>query len=469
MKQRPLYCALALILGVTMAAPVCAAQTKMSRDQQIKALHALINKQQQQIDQQQQELQTMREDLRHLEGQQTQTQQQLAEQAKAPPAPATEKPAFTSAPGVSVALHGFVSASAFTQNKPFAFGNGQDAEWPEPGSHGRTSGVDIRNTRFWLDFTGAKLNDDWTGGGRIEMDFFGGFNGSGPYSQQQPLPRLRQAYMTLSNASTGTTVRIGQQWELMFPLDAVPASPTHIGFPLGFATGMIGWRFPGIVLEQDLNHGSGGAQWRLDLGAFTGSWNGPGNNLDYLTAGNVDFHPQMQARLHVKTGDFAGYLAATYSKEDLKGVGGTAPTPVKNSVTSDGVEIGGKWTPGDWLLMGSVYTGKGMGQIFGNLVQFGDIKDTGGYVQAGYHFTPNWSANAFYGYSKSKRSDVIAWLGNGASGRYKNRQSALNLIYSSGAYEFGAEFLHDTLDTTDGMTNTATSGNQFSLSALYHF
>lgn len=49
-------------------------------------------------------------------------------------------------------------------------------------------------------------------------------------------------------------------------------------------------------------------------------------------------------------------------------------------------------------------------------------------MQAGYKFTPNWSANAFYAYSKSDRNDVVRWLGHGSAGRLKNRQGAVNLL-----------------------------------------
>lgn len=43
----------------------------------------------------------------------------------------------------------------------------------------------------------------------------------GPHSQVQALPCLVQAYMVLSNPTTGSTPRIGQQWDLMFPLDKI--------------------------------------------------------------------------------------------------------------------------------------------------------------------------------------------------------------------------------------------------------
>ena len=384
-------------------------------------------------------------------------------------APSAEaKPVFTTAPGVSVALHGFVSASAFSQNKSFTFGNGTNAEFPVPGSRGSLSGMDVRNSRFWLDFSGAKFAGDWVGGGRIEMDCYGGFNGTGPYSQQQPTPRLRQAYMDLTNPVTGTTVRVGQQWELMFPIDNIPDSLSHIAFPLGFGTGMVGWRFPGVVVMQDLNHGSDGAKWRLDLGAFEGQWNGPGDNVNYLTAGNAGFRPQLEARLRVADKTWVAYAAAHYSEVNLKGVGNTVAAPIKDKVKSVGYEVGGAWMPGPWVFKGLAYTGKGLGEIFGALSQFGDISESGGYVQAGYKFTPNWSAYAFYGIAKPDRADVLRWIG--AAGRLKNQQSALSVQYATGAYALSVEWLHDKLDSANGATATrTTTGNQVSLNGMYKF
>jgi uncharacterized coiled-coil protein SlyX len=469
MKRKPMFFAVAAALGLAMASPSFAA-VKQKTD--VKALQALIEKQQSQLDEQQKELQQMREALQQLQGNQQAQQQQIEKVASTPPPPPPPPSAFSSAPGVSVALHGFVNATAFSQDKSFTFGNGQNAEFPVPGSHGRTSGFDVRGTRFWLDFKGAKFNENWSGGGRLEMDFFGGFNGTGAYSLSQPTPRLRQAYMDLANASSGTTIRIGQQWDLLFPLDNVATSITHIAFPLGYGTGMIGWRFPGVVMMQDLNHGSDGPKWRLDLGAFEGSWDGPGNNVNYLTGGNAGFRPQLQARLHVQDKDWLAYFVAHYSQIDLRGVDGTAATPIATKIDSQGFEVGGNWHPGNWMFKGNLYTGKGLGQVFGGLIQFGDIKETGGFLQAGYKFTPNWSANAFYGYSKPKRSDVVAWLGHGSAGRLENRQSALNLIYTSGAYELGLEYMYSELDSTsaaDPTATTTTKGNQVSLSAKYNF
>nr|WP_323748548.1 hypothetical protein [Dyella silvae] len=273
------------------------------------------------------------------QAQATAAQAQSTAQATSTKVEAAPKPQFTTAPGLSVALHGFISASGFAQDKTFInYGNGQSALIPAPptvsnkanGYDGSLSGFDVRNTRFWLDVTGARLNDNWGGGGRIEMDFFGGNNGTGAFAQQQPVPRLRQAYMDITNPNIGSTIRIGQQWDLMFPLDNVPTSLTHIGFPLGYGTGIVGWRYPGVVWMQDLNHGSDGIKWRLDMGVFEGNWNGPQNsagtsNVNYLNAGSANFRPQVEARLRAQGGNWLAYFAAHYSQVKLSGVGDINP------------------------------------------------------------------------------------------------------------------------------------------------
>ncbi|TAL91162.1 MAG: hypothetical protein EPN69_10765 [Rhodanobacter sp.] len=476
MKRRPLFLAMAAVLGLTVASPTFAA-TAHKKDE-VKALHSLIDKQQQQLNQQQQDLQMLRDSLKRLEGAQQQVQVQIQAQASAPPPAAKESsfkdqmaPTFSSGPGVSVAMHGWVSATAFHQDKSFIFGNGTNAEFPVPGSAGALSGIDVRNTRLWFDFTGSKFVGNWQGGGHIEVDFFGGFNGTGAFSGQMEIPRMRQAYLILQNPESGSKVIIGQQFNLTIGLDNVPASLTNLAFPLGYsAGGLIAWRFPGAVYMQDLNRGTTGPKWRLDLGAFSGDWSGPGSNVDYQTAGNVGFSPQLEARLHVEDKSWLAYAVVHYSKIDLRGVTGTSPTPIKPSFNSEAFVVGANWHPGAWMFKGSWYTGTGIGQLFGALTQFGDIQDTGGFFQAGYSFTPHWSADAFYGFSKPNNNDVITWMGQGSAGRLDNRQVAVSLNYIAGAYGFGLQWLNDKLQsTTNGVDRQTTSGNQLSVSAIYHF
>lgn len=473
MKRHALFLALTA-MGLTATAPAFA-QTD-SRDAEIQMLKTLVEKQQQQLNQQQQDLQQLHSALSQLQNQQSQQQTQIqqTQQAQAnitAAAPAATKPIFSSAPGLSVAFHGFIDATAFSQTRSFTYGNGQNAEFPIPGSAGNLSGVDVRNTRFWFDLTGAKVAGNWTGGARLEMDFFGGNNGTGGYSQEQPLPRLRQAYMTLDNPVAGASIKIGQMWDLMFPLDDLPDSLSHIAFPLGYGTGIIGWRFPGIIYSQNLNTANGGPQWRLDLGGFSGTWNGPGSPINYVSAGNAGFRPQIEARLHVEQAkDWLLFLAGHWSQINLSGVGDTEPAPIRRQFSSVAMEAGGQWTPGPWTFKSVLYDGRGIGQIFGDLSQFGDIKDKGGYVSGGYKFTPNWSANVFYSISKPSANDVIEWLNNGSTGLLRNHQVAANVMYSVGDYAFALEWIHAILSTTtNGDNRESTAGNQVNLSAQYKF
>jgi len=474
-------CALALPLGVhAQSAPKSTAKGA-SREQQ---LEKRVN----QLEQELAELKAMIQEQKAATTQASQTAQQAqvtadkanttaqATSTKVEAAAPNGKPVFSTAPGVSVALHGFISASAFGQDKTFTYGNGQNAEipaLPEKANKGSLSGVDVRNTRFWLDFTGAKLNESWAGSGRIEMDFFGGFNGTGAYSDQQLTPRLRQAYMDLTNADWGSTIRIGQMWDLMFPLENVPTSLSHIAFPLGYGAGVIGWRYPGVIWMQNLNQGSTGPKWRLDIGAFEGNWSGPGSTVNYLTAGNAHFQPQVEARLRVADKDWLAYFAAHYASLSLKGVNGQTPAPIKSKIHSDGYEVGGQWKPGPWTFKGVIYTGNALGQIFGAMSQFGDISETGGWVQAGYNFTPHWSVNAFYAQANPSDHDVVRWVATtpASNALLKNQQAAVSLQYASGAYEFGVEWIYDKLRYQTGPNgpHQSLSGNQVSLNGLYKF
>ncbi len=371
----------------------------------------------------------------------------------------------------TITFHGFIDTSLFWQSQDFTFGNGQNAEFPVPntGSNHNLSGIGVQNTRAWIDIKGATLSDGWSISGHLEGDFFGGYNGTGGYSASQETPRLRQAFMQLSNTDSGSTITIGQQWDLLFPGESVPESLTHIAFPLGFGTGMIGWRFPGVVYSQNLGQSAPDSMaWRLDLGAFTGSWDGPGSTINYDTAANVNFQPQIEARLHVEEGDWLGFLVGHYSTQDLSGIGGGTPTPITNTITSTAIELGTTWHPGSFVLKAAVYNGKGLGQVFGAMAQFGDISETGGYVQAGYKFTPNWALYGSYATDHPNQNDVITWGGT----RLKNQQYALDLIYGNGPYGLGFEWMHAILDSTTAATApaiTSTGGNQFSVSAIYHF
>ena len=368
----------------------------------------------------------------------------------------------------TVEIHGFINLTTFWQDQDFFFGNGQAAELPL-GTGNSKSGFDARATRLWLIIHGPSTSGGWTTMARVEGDFFGGNHGTSPYSSSQEIPRMRQAYFGLTSPGGRTSVTIGQQWDLVFPITAVPKSYTHIAFPLGFGNGMVGWRFPGVVLHQKLNTPEkGGAQWRFDVGAFTGQWDGPGSNTNFDTAGNVGFRPQIEARISVGSGHFSAWGTGYYSNQNLENMPAGAPS--QGTLSSYLVEVGANWHPGDWSLLGAVYTGKAIGQEFGSMAQFGDISDKGGYVQGGYSFTKHWAAYATYTTDRPNEGDVIQWMNYGSSGRLKSQQFALSLNYTDGPWGWGVEVLHALLTTTTTGVDRATHvGNQLSVSAIYHF
>lgn len=378
---------------------------------------------------------------------------------------------------VSITLRGFVSATMFAQDGNFAFGNGQNAIWvlhdperPAPTEDEWLLGGDVRNTRLTLALTGPVIARDWRAGGTLELDFFGGFVGTGPFSDEQPMPRLRLAYVDLTRG--GTTVRIGQNWAPLF--GNVPVSTSHIGFPLGYGGGgLIGWRFPGIFLYQNLTETDAPVRAQLQLAAMKGSWNAPGNVLEQQSAGEAATIPQLQARL-----DFTGrtegitwgsYLVGHWDRKDLSGVGPAVPG-ADDELTGRAIEIGARLAPGPLTLHGNAYWGRAIAQQIAQLLQFGDIGGWGAWGQVGYQFTPSWSAWLFYGTDDPEDEDIRA-LPLASAPRLLNRSVAAMLRYGSGPYQIGAEWMRSTTDWRTGPTtgDVRQEANQIALSVFFAF
>ncbi len=376
--------------------------------------------------------------------------------------------------GTSLTFKGFISATAFAQDQNFTFGNGQNAEFPTPPeatSDRWFGGGDVRNTRLTMVFNGPKVAGDWKVNGTVEMDFFGGNNGTGAFSGQQPDPRLRLGFVDFTNGST--TIRIGQQWSPMFGNVAVSLS--HIAFPLGYgAAGDVGWRFPGIFVYQNLTSKDAAVSADVQAAVMSGSWNGPGSNIDFGSAGNATW-PQFELRFNLggqmgANSNWSTYIVGHVDEKDLSGAGkstGTAATSDRLEGTA--VEIGAKFQFGPVMVQGNAYTGHSIGQQFGMLTQFGKIQGTGGWGQIGFDITKNWGIFGFWGMDDPKDSDVIASNNN----RLKNIMYAGMLRWRSGPLQFGFEYLHSTLTTgatTEGeLTLTKTKGQQLALSALFTF
>jgi uncharacterized coiled-coil protein SlyX len=388
---------------------------------------------------------------------------------------APEKPS-----GISVALHGTVNLTAYTQSQPFLSGDGQQAEWPTPGTGNArsVSGMQLNNSKLSVDVKGASLPNNWDVGGHIETDFYGGYNGTGALSYSQPEMRLRLAYVKLDHADTGTSLILGQYWTLFSSVanENNPISMSHTAFPLGAGIGNTGWRYPGVMVFQQLGHPSeGAARWHLDAGIYSGTWNGPGNNVAPESAGNVGLRPQVMARLGVDTKNAGAYVTALYSSADLRGVSGTvtqAPDGHKNTISTRAVQAGGRLNLDRLHLVGAVYTGRGgLGAIATSLGQFGDIRDHGGWLQAVYRLTDHFKASLMYSTSRPNKDDVVEWMGHGSNGLFNGQQATAGIFWNHGPLGFGMELMRARVDkkTSLNAPTTTTFGNWLGFSTMYNF
>src|SRR5713226_6213779 len=244
--------------------------------------------------------------------------------------------------GQTLTISGFISATMFYDHGLFgSFGQGQNAE-----------------------FAAAPAAQPTT-----DKSIFDG--------DVQPQLRVRFAFVDLSNGRT--TLRIGQFWSPMF--GEVPVSLTHLAFPLGYgATGMVGWRFPGVFLYQDLSAAGAPLTVQLQLAAFKGS-GPPGSARDSAATVNVGNGeasglPQFEARLYFakKTPNlsWSAYVVGHLDWKDTTGTGrDTTNTGAQDSnMSAWGIEAGGNIAPGKLTLHGNFYYGKALGQQFAHITQF---------------------------------------------------------------------------------------------------
>jgi hypothetical protein len=401
-----------------------------------------------------------------------------------------QQPAPQVRPGAqsTITLRGFVSASAFLQDNTFGFGNGQNALWaglysptqPNPPTNPWILSGDVRNTRLGLDFRGPPIAGGWSVNGSIEMDFFGGWAGFpspvGAFTDEQPVPRLRLAYADLTRA--GTTFRVGQFWGPLFGY--VPASVTHLSFPLGLGSGgKIGWRFPGIFFYQNLTDAEATTRAQFQIAAMRGSWVAPeGAVVNHLSPGETSGFPQLQTKLEL-TGRTDGginwgtYIAAHYDQKDLRPYGSDTPPPGQEARLDGHAFAGGiRIVPGPLTLHASAHTGRAIGQLLGDFTQFGDISSWGAWGQAGFAFTPSWSLWGYYGTVRPDNDDVRTAFPNGPA-RLENNQVATMLRYATGPYQLGFQWFKAETDwwlaTAATPREQTATGNQYSFSVVYSF
>lgn len=361
----------------------------------------------------------------------------------------------------TITIRGILSGTVFVQDQVFGLGNGHNAIWadlPEFEEDEWFHGGDVRNTRLGLDFRGPDLFGNWRASGTLEVDFFGGFVGSGTFSDEQPQLRLRLAYVDLTNGRT--TIRLGQAWSPTFGY--VPESLSHIAFPLGWGGGgLIGWRFPGLFLIHELNT-EGPTRAQIQFAAMRGSWSdeiGP----DVVSAGEATLVPQLEARfgLRRQSGtrgtDWEAFVAGHYDHKDLSGPG------IDDDDDLDGWAVTGGFRvrPGRFTLLANGYIGRAIGHLFAQILQFADLEGWGAQGQVGYDLTDNWSLWGFYGIDNPDDDAPL---------RLRNRIISTMLRYRYGQYSAGLEWYRALTDHRVLIDDErGVNGNQFALSVRYDF
>ena len=366
--------------------------------------------------------------------------------------------------GISVTVRGIISGTFFAQDADFGTGNGQKAEFVTAERPKWVHGGDARNTRIGIGITGPEVKPGWRANANVELDFFGAFTAGGNFGDEQAQPRLRLAYVDLTNGRT--TLRIGQDWSPT--LGTIPQSTSHIGFPLGWGSGgFIGWRFPQIKLMKTLSKPNARTTTRLQLAVMAGSWTDEAGGGDNTFSAGERGLPQVELRFDYGTTRTAWYIVGHVDQKDIAGP----------DLTSRVVELGVTTTRGDLAIAVNGHYGKAMGHQFAQVVQFGDIKGWGAWSQLGYTLNPKWSIWGFYGIELPDQADMTNNPVTDAAGvaiapaarRFSSWMFVPMLRYKTGPYALGFEWLHNEVQVGPDAANKIRSGNQVALSARLDF
>ncbi len=355
----------------------------------------------------------------------------------------------------SFSVSGFVSATLYAQQHLTGFADGPRMEWTtqELSEDPWFLSGDIGNTRLRFTWRGPEVKNGWKVSAALEADFYG-FRGGEPFGDEQPNLRARLAFVDISNGTT--TLRIGQFWSPLF--GEVPASLSHIAFPLGYGSaGTVGWRYPGIFLYHQA-----APNVQLQFAVMEGSGWVPAGGAGGISDGNAALFPQIEARINVsgKSDNFKwrGYLAGHFDQKDANGAGKADMDNYSGWL----IQVGGQIQPGQFTLHGNAYYGRGMGNQFAHITQPGDVQGFGGWLQAGIALSPEWSLWVFYGIDDPDEDQFRRDTG-GALTRWKNQMLVGMLRYSLGRYALGLEVIRTMTDYADGTR----SANQIALSIFY--
>jgi hypothetical protein len=396
-------------------------------------------------------------------------------------------------------FHGFTAGSLFVQNQNFQGGVGQgllvaapapanNAPCKVPGCTGPATksdmlfGGDVRESRYVLALSGPKVMGGATPKAYFEGDLFGGTTSGGVFIESW-LWRIRAAYAELKWSNF--TFQAGQH-SAQLAIAFIPDSVSHIPNPYTFGAGSVGWRTMGARAFYTVPAGPGNFEIAASVAGPTwADQQNPAAAITTVSAAQASGLPQLELRLRHegKVGNVGWNLLVDgwYESINLKGFGTQRPNGVtladgttKTSATAQFIEVGGKLSLTPVFVAFNAFTGKGVGELAGAIVQQGEIEDTEFWVQAGVNLTKEFSLSAAFGQAKPKEKDVRNWAAVYANTTPKkdNQLIAAQAKYLEGGYAFAVEFVRNEttyLSTATLPSNTKTNAYQVIGTAAYFF
>lgn len=293
-----------------------------------------------------------------------------------------------------------------------------------------------RDTRFG--FQASHGFDNWVAKGRFEIDFYGTNSGD------NLIPRMRLAYVDISNTKTETSVRVGQDW-----IPVATLNPNTVDFGILSASGNLWWRIPQITVRQKFGD--------IEL---TGSV----MKHRRTHTDNEDRMPWILGRVALNGGllgegnMFAlggGYRHADYGRNTSEN-------------TDRWLVVGeAKYAIGPFLMQGELWTGEGLGR---NFLRYDlDMADDGtpaaaygGWCDLTYRLNA-MSFTAGYGFDNPDNSDIETCNNRRFT---RNEQYYLNAWYTlTKPLKVGVEWIHVETERHQEIN----TGNRYTASMQYVF
>jgi hypothetical protein len=435
--------------------------------------------------------------------------------APAPAAPAAAAPAKPAAPAWTFAFKGFVSMSSAYQVGLFN-NEGQLSNYsttPDKTAAGvspkdiDSTTFDVRHSRFNFTAKGPQLMFGATPSGILEIDFMGGF-GAGANGSASLVNRLRIAVGELNWGNH--RIQFGQQNDLIFAM--APTSLSHIGQPLGYATGNSGWRRPGIFGFHTLPVAPDTKvelAWEIGRGNWNDAASGIGGGAVNTTSGialsEASAMPAFEGRASVSYAKLVtAFVGGHYHQVDMTGIGTVDPSGATSTLVQatlphtigvSSLNAGAKFTvdvkPVTLTLAGTGFVAKNGGPLVTNFGSYRlgtgkdpDVDSSGYWAQAGVGFD-KWSLWALYGAQKVDEKDFVrTYTGNSfaasapASGvAFENATTNVMLMYRDGGWGFSGEWINfatkyaKTIDVAalKVLTSYTAKSDQYMFTANYFF